>query len=144
MRFDAQPFQRGVQARADSLDFIPGNENIRPLRDRILVEALEVVHSRWLIVPQGKPIRGRVLATGPGRFRLAYNAPKRYDTHPQDPNRRKRTKVWETKTFIPTEVKVGDIVELGVGTEGRWQAFYWGDKYCVIPQEADVCGIVDG
>ena len=43
---------------------------MKPMRDDVLVEILDVPVSEWLIVPDAykdTPVRGKVLATGPGR-----------------------------------------------------------------------------
>jgi hypothetical protein len=55
--------------------------------------------------------------------------------------------MWSSNTFIPTEVKVGDVVELG-GAEQEgyaFDAFMWGDQLHIYgASERDVCGIVEG
>ena len=60
------------------------------------------------------------------------------------------TKSWSSHTFIPTEVKVGDVVELGgieLGTGAlrgyAFQSFLWGTKEHLICSERDVTGIVE-
>lgn len=108
---------------------------IRPLRDQIIVEPLDVWHSDTLIVIEPtKPVRGIVKAVGPGHY------PKKYD----HPDKSKRTKMWDSNVFQPTEVKVGDIVNLGSPQGARgysFQTLMWGDKLHIIAREADVCGI---
>jgi co-chaperonin GroES (HSP10) len=123
---------RGARFAGETLEHVPGNEKIRPLRDQIIVAPLEVVYSRYIYVGQNhKPLRGKVLAVGPGCY------PKVYD-HPE---KHKRTKMWESKAFRPTEVRAGDTVELG-GSEIEgyaFEQFWWGDELCLICREADVC-----
>jgi hypothetical protein len=129
------------------MQYVPETAVIRPILDRLIVQAFDVIESRILIVPyDGKPLRGRVLAAGPGRFRIAYDAPRRYDTDPYDPGRRKRKLMWETKTWVPVETRVGDIIEVGGRNIGGYSfdTFYWGDKYCFCCSEQDVCGIDEG
>ena len=115
--------------------YVSAKENVRPLRDQIILEPLEWEPSKVIRVAYtGKPLRGRVKAIGPGRYRRKYNGPKGL-----------RTQSWLGKHFLPTEVKVGDIVELG-GLELRgyaFQTFIWGTKEYVICSEQDVTGIVE-
>jgi co-chaperonin GroES (HSP10) len=116
------------------MTFIPADTKLRPLRDQMIVEPLEVVHSRYLIIPEhGKPIRGTCRAIGPGHYR------KQYD----HPDKHKRTKMWEGTHYVPTEVKVGDIVHLGGAELGGYafEQFWWGDKLHIHCREADVAGI---
>lgn len=116
---------------------VPADKAIRPLRDQIVVEPLKTVLSRDLIVIEHTlPLRGIVKAVGPGCY------PKRYD-HPE---KHKRSKMWDSETFEPTTVKVGDVVELG-GYDYQGYSFpsiYWGDKLHLICREQDVSGVVDG
>ena len=120
--------------------FVRAEDNIRPLRDQIIVEPLPVEHSTTLEVLEfTKPLRGIVKAVGPGHYPKMYN---HSDKH-------KRTKMWDSKHFQPTQVKVGDIVELGsLYHNGRvmgysFQEFMWGNKKHIICREADVSGIVE-
>ena len=83
---------------------IQADAKIRPLRDQIIVEPLNVVLSQTIIVKEEtKPLRGIVKAVGPGHY------PKKYD----HPDKHKRTRMWDSKVFQPTNVTVGDVVELG-------------------------------
>ena len=115
-----------------SRTYVEPELKIRPLRDQIIVEPLDVWHSDTLIVIEPtKPVRGIVKAVGPGHY------PKKYD----HPDKGKRTKMWDSKVFQPTEVKVGDIVNLGSpqGSRGyAFQTFMWGDKLHLVAREADV------
>ena len=116
---------------------------IRPLRDQIVVEPLPVEHSRLIdVIEHTKPLRGIVKAVGPGCY------PWRYD----HPDKHKRTRMWRSQVFVPTELKVGDIVELGGYQEDdrgnlhmgfAFQQFIWGSKMHIICREVDVCGIVE-
>ena len=116
---------------------IEARMKIRPLHDHIIVEPLDVWHSDVLIVIEPtKPVRGIVKAVGLGHY------PKKYD----HPDKSKRTKMWDSNVFQPTEVKVGDIVNLGSPQGARGYAFQsimWGDKLHIVAREADVCGIED-
>lgn len=120
--------------------YVREDEHIRPLHDNIVVEPLPVDHSQLIeVVEFGKPLRGIVKAVGPGHF------PMRYD----HPDKHRRTKMWRSRYFQPTQVKVGDIVELGSvhQEDGRlvgynFQQVMWGSKMHVMCREADVSGII--
>lgn len=126
-----------------SRTFIQSNENIRPLRDQIIVEPLDVDHGvSFAVIEHTKALRGIVKAVGPGHY------PKRYD----HPDKHRRSKMWDSKHFQRTEVKVGDIVELGgYGLDDRggmhkgynFQQFMWGGVMHVACREADICGILE-
>jgi co-chaperonin GroES (HSP10) len=125
---------RGAQFASDSLTFIPESAKIRPLRDQMIVEPLDVVYSKYIFLePKTKPLRGIVKAIGPGVY------PKQYDY----PDKHKRTKMWEGTVFRPCDVKVGDIVQLGGMQLGGYafEQFWWGDRIHLHCREADVCGI---
>lgn len=117
----------------DSSTQVPADFKIRPLRDQIIVEPLNVVLSRTIIVKEDtKPLRGIIKAVGPGHFPMHYDGEKG-----------KRTKVWRSEVFQPTTVKVGDVVELG-GVEFKGYAFpsfVWGGIKHIICREQDVSGV---
>lgn len=123
--------QSGVRLGRKRLDIIPKESTIRPLRDQIVVKPLSWVPSAIIeVVYTGKTLRGEVLAVGPGCY------PKQYS--------KDRKKSWDSKAFLPVDVKVGDVVELG-GLELRgyqFDEFLWGDQHIVICREADVTGVV--
>lgn len=128
---------RSAHLSHDSLTCVPAEKSIRPLHDHIIVEPLPVDHSSILeVIEDTRPLRGIVKAVGPGHY------PKRYD----HPDKHRRSKMWQSKTFQPTEVKVGDVVELGAAQETRgynFQTFLWGDKVHVICSERDVAGVAE-
>ena len=132
----------GVRHERRTTDFVAATETIRPLRDRIVIEPLDwsAVRpgSRIIAIRDGKPVRGRVLAVGPGTHRRRYNR-QRVAGEAQKFQRSYVT----TRTFVPVDVKVGDIVELG-GLELKGYDFptvNWGGRECLIIQEQDVCGV---
>jgi len=131
------PNRRSASLSGSSATFVPAESSIRCLRDQLIVEPLDVIHSRTLIVPKDKtkPLRGIVRAVGPGCY------PKRYD----HPDKHKRSKMWDSKQFRPTVVRVGDLVELGGAEHGGYafQTFYWGDMLCLWCREEDVAGVCD-
>lgn len=130
------PSSRSAELSWASLAYVAPHETVRCRRDYIVVEPLEVDHRTTIIVyERTKPLRGIVKAVGPGHY------PKRYD----HPDKHRRTKTWDSKTFQPTEVKPGDLVELGGYEFGgySWQSFLWGNKTHVLCREADVSGVVE-
>lgn len=115
----------------DSLTDVPADKQIRCLRDWMVVQPLDIEHSAVLfVVDSTRPVRGIVKAVGPGCY------PKRYD----HPDKHKRTKMWSSKSFQPTEVKVGDVVELGGADLGGYafQTIRWGDVMHILCREEDV------
>lgn len=77
---------------------------VRMLGDRILLRPLAWKPSEILeVVRRGRTLRGEVMAIGPGMH------PIKYRPHPDG----KRKIADYRKRFRPTEVKVGDVVELG-------------------------------
>ena len=132
MRFKPSRGERGVAMTDENLTFIPADVVIKPLRDQMIVEPVDVVHSRYLIVPSsGEPVRGIVRAIGPGHYR------KQYDHR----DKHKRTKVWEGMQFVPTEVKVGETVLLDPHL--KFEPFFWGDVLHIHARQEDVCGVED-
>lgn len=133
---------RSAELSCESKTYVPAEAKIRCLRDQIIVEPLPVDHSNILMVfEKTKPLRGIVRAVGPGHY------PKRYD----HPDKHRRTKMWDSKVFQPTELKVGDVVEIGgygvddcghVHRGFGFQQFYWGNKMHIICREADVAGVL--
>jgi co-chaperonin GroES (HSP10) len=123
----------GVRLDRQTTDLIPKEAKIRPLRDHIIVKPLEWNPSKTIKVygSTRKPLRGVVVAAGPGHY------PKKYN---QD-----RSKTWDSKAFRHTEVKPGDIVELG-GLEVDGYSFpqiLIGNELHLIAREEDVCGVVE-
>lgn len=115
---------------------IPAEATIRPLKDRLFIKPLDIKFSEIIeCIRFGRPVRGKVIAAGPGNYRRRYN--------------RDRSKTWESKTFIPMQVKVGDIVELGGLNifDGQGYSFdevLYGTERLLVITEKDVAGVVDG
>jgi co-chaperonin GroES (HSP10) len=129
-RYEPSKTERGVTMTDENLTFIPAGTHIRPLRDRMVVEPLDTVHSRFIIVPPGgDPVRGVVKAIGPGLYRKQYDSREKH----------KRTKVWEGMQFVPTTVKVGETVLLDPHL--KYEQFFWGDILHIHAREEDVAGI---
>lgn len=126
---------RGTRVTNELLTFVREDERIRCLRDHIVVEPLDIDHGTCMaLVYRGQPVRGKVLAVGPGHFAKKYDGPKG-----------KRTKSWDSKRFTPCDVQVGDLVDLG-GLEIDGYLFtrvIWGSRDVVICREADVAAVVE-
>jgi co-chaperonin GroES (HSP10) len=119
--------KEGLDLTESKIDILYGR--LRMLGDRILVRPMDpklsdVIVAFW----HGKPVRGEVVEVGPGEY------PNRYN--------RDRSKVWKSKVFRPTEVRKGDLVELG-GFDIRGYAFpriVLNGVEHLIASEKDVCG----
>lgn len=86
------------------IGIIPNVESVRMTGDRILLKPLDWEPSKIIsVVRKGRPLRGQVMAIGPGMH------PIKYKPHPDG----KRRIASYSKHFRKTEVKVGDVVELG-------------------------------
>ena len=127
----------GKRIGNESHDIVPESAGIRPLRDQIILEPLEWNPSEVIrVVYSGKPLRGKVKAIGPGCYPWKY-----YDSSGQLTERRdKRVSRKLSRHFLPTTIKVGEIVELGGLEIGGYlfATFLWGTKEHVICREADV------
>ena len=114
-------------------------EVIRPLRDNILLEPLDWEASSILItIRSGRPVRGRVAAVGPGARVM-----KRWKNE-----QGQQCKIGETKHFVPCEVRVGDVVELGGlnvfdGKGYMFPEINVGSKRYIMITEKDVAGVVE-
>ena len=115
---------------------------LRPIRDVIVVRPLGWQPSTIIeVVRTGRPVRGEVVAVGPGVN------PKKYDHH----DKAKRKKFEYSKRFQPCEIKPGDVVELGGLNvfDGRGYAFQevtvsneGKTETLILCQEQDVAGVV--
>ena len=117
----------------ECFDSLPASDKLRPLRDQIIVEPIPWPFSDIIeVVYTGRPLRGRVLAVGPGHYRKLYDGRKGV-----------RTKSWESRYFTPCQLKIGDIVQLGgLSFDGYlFQTVRWGQTECVICRENDVTGV---
>jgi co-chaperonin GroES (HSP10) len=89
---------------SDHAEILPAGTKLRMLGDRVLLKPLDVKWSERVIVARhGRPVRGEVMAVGLGQYPIKYKA------GPKGP----RSLMDYSKHFQPTEVKPGDIVELG-------------------------------
>lgn len=137
MNVDHASDGRSARLTHDSRTDVPADKMIRPLRDQVIIEPLNVVLSQFIVTREDtKPVRGIVKAVGPGHY------PKLYDHE----EKHRRTRMWDSEVFQPTTVKVGDVVELG-GIDFRGYAFptlYWGGRLHLIIREADISGVIEG
>lgn len=128
--------QEGITLDRKRLEYIPEDATIRPLGDRIFVRPLAPLTSKVVhVVHESRALRGVVVAVGPG-----YRQKRRYKN-----SRGEVVKIGETGRVIPTEVKVGDVVELG-GLELGGYSFpkvVIGTVEHIIAQEQDVTMIVE-
>lgn len=139
-----QPMKFGVRDGQESMYAIPADQNIRPIRDQIVIEPLDANPSKIIELVENhvKPLRGKVLAVGPGCY------PWLYQEHLGGPwsmsvPKGKRVAQKQSKAFRPCDVKVGDIVQLGGLEIGGYlhPRFRWGNKEVVICREEDVAGV---
>lgn len=130
------PISYGTRLGNETLTIVPRDMQIRPLRDQIIVEPLQWQPSKIILIAgmHTKALRGIVRAVGPGIY------PKRYNGR-----KGQRTKSWDAKCFRPTDVQVGDIVELGGLEIGGYlhQTFIWGTTEMVICREEDVAVVCE-
>lgn len=116
-------------------DFVNGS--LRMLGDRLLIRPLQWRPSARLeVITQRRPFSGVVLAAGPGKY------PKRR-TPTNDPKVHKLTL---KSRYQPTEVRVGDVVELGGlnifdGNGYQFPEVIVNGEACLIVSEQDVCGV---
>jgi co-chaperonin GroES (HSP10) len=101
-----KPVVSGKRLSDKSANFILPSERFRPLRDQIIVKVEPLKLSQTIIADwQGEAVRGRVVAVGPGCYPNRHFRGKRdnKDFHTIKPS----------AVFRKTEVKVGDMVQLG-------------------------------
>lgn len=130
--------ERGVRFADKAVNFVPQGGRIRPLRDQLILKPLPLalggrITANWT----GQVVRGTVIAAGPGCYpnihARGFKDGKPYHT------------IRQSKVFRATEVKVGDVVELG-GLEIGGYLFpkVWADgDWCVICREQDVAIVHD-
>lgn len=139
-----KPFSRGAELGYKTLTNVPAEAKLRPLRDQIIVEPLDgVLSAIILVIEERKPVSGIVRATGPGCWIKQYaagNPPVWYPIY-APPEKGRRTMVRDSKVFRPTQVQIGDRIELDVVRAQALQTFYWGDKLMLIAREEDVSAV---
>jgi co-chaperonin GroES (HSP10) len=115
------------------------NGPIRMMHDRILLKPMDWDASKTIIaIRHGRPVRGEVVAVGPGHNPIKYK-----------PNAQgQRAKMDYSKHFRRTEVKPGDVVELGGlnqydGKGYQFTEVIYNGELHVICSERDVCIVRD-
>src|SRR6187399_565535 len=112
---------------------------IRLLEDRMLLRSLEWDASKIIIaIRHGRPVRGEVMAIGKGHYPIIYR-----EGRDAQGNWSKRAKMARSNHFRPTEVKVGDIVELGGlnafdGAGFKFDEILYNGEKCLLCTERDV------
>ncbi len=112
---------------------------VRLLGDRILLRPLDWEPSKIIsVIRSGRPLRGEVMAIGPGHY------PMKYRKGPKGP----KPFMDYSRHFRPTEVKVGDIVELGGlnqfdGKGYQFPEFIVGNETMLVITERDVAAVHD-
>lgn len=135
----------GVSIERKTTTFVAQDEKIKPLGDRIFVKPLEWDASKIVIaIREGRPVRGRVLAVGPGAYELKYKYAYRYDKDGKET--KERIGVYESDVFVPMSVRVGDIVEFGGlnifdGNGYSFDSIAWGNDEVLIVTERDIAGV---
>ena len=124
--------QSGVKLNRKTTDFVATGEVLRPLKDYLVIRPLQWNPSALIEVAGGDrhTLRGVVVSVGPGRYPWIYNT---------DRSQRRLS-----RSFVPTQVKAGDVVELG-GLEINGYSFpeiMIGGERHFLCQEQDVCGVV--
>jgi hypothetical protein len=112
-------------------------EDVRMMGDRILIKPLDWEPSKIIsVVRNGRPLKGEVMAVGPGHH------PMKYKKGPKGP----KQFMEYSRHFRPTEVKVGDIVELGGlnqfdGVGYQFPEFVVGSETMLVITERDVAAV---
>jgi len=118
----------GTSLNPKRVEFVEGS--LKPMGDRIVVRPLPVKLSQIIIAARQGNFLGTVMAVGPGEYPWIYN--------------RDRSKRHQSKHFRPTEVKIGDVVELGGQEHDSGYAF---TRVClngedvIVASEKDVAAV---
>lgn len=132
----------GVRMRSKP-EYLPEGTRLRPLRDRIVVKALDFEYSKIIEVAGSRlrTVRGTVAAVGPGAH------VRRYDYRRLPDGRREKCAYRDYSARVPMEVKVGDTVDVGyliidgADTDYDFKEVYIGAERHFICQQQDVVGI---
>ena len=124
---------RGVRFHDRAVNFVTAQERIRPRGDHLIIKPLPLklgarIDADW----RGDVVRGEVIAAGPGCYPNLHSKGTR-DGKPYHTIR-------QSKVFRATEVKPGDVVELGGLEIGGylWPKVWAAGDWCVIAREQDV------
>lgn len=107
----------------------------RMLHDRMLLRPLPWKPSATLdVVRFGRPVRGEIVAIGPGEY------PKKYKRNREG----QKTSFEYSKHFRPTELKPGQVVEIGGinifdGDGYKFEEYVVNHETLILCCEKDVC-----
>jgi hypothetical protein len=131
----------GVRVHDKSLNFVSGE--INPTEDWLLIKPMpphlsQTIAADW----NGEAVRGKVIEAGPGKYP---NIHKRYFKPGKDGRPIEVREIKKSKVFVPTEVKPGDVVQLGGMSIGGylWKHVLVNGEDHIWAMEADVCGVED-
>jgi hypothetical protein len=128
----------GCRQGNELLTWVRADEQIRPLRDQIVIEPLPLdLNSSLEVIYRGKPCRGIVRAVGPGRHPWKY-----FDSQGNPTTKRGDRKTQKlSKHFLPCDIKVNDVVDVGGLDIGGYlfPLIRWGAWDVFICTERDVC-----
>lgn len=124
--------EEGIRLETQRTEIVGAEEQIRPLRDFLLLRPLPWEPSRTIQIAGNtrRTLCGEVIAKGPGCYPLRYN--------------RERSECWHSPAFRPTACEIGDIVELG-GLHLDGYSFFRiqiGNDPYLLCRDEDVCAIV--
>ena len=126
----------GVELNRKTYDSVPAGQTLRPLRDKILVKVESLELSDTIIAEwKGKPVRGRVVAAGPGRYPNIHTRGERHGESFHE--------IRASRQFRATEVRVGQMVEFGGMEIGGYplQQIYLDGQLHILTSEQDVVGV---
>jgi hypothetical protein len=129
--------QDGIRPRDKSLNFISAG-HIKPTEDWLIIKPIRPVLSQTIEANwNGEVSRGKVIAAGPGKYP---NLHTRGFKPGKDGKPEQFRTVKKSKVFVPTEVKPGDVVNLGGIDIGGylWKHVMVDGEDCVWVMEADV------
>lgn len=121
----------GARINRDPLDSLPEGTTLRPIGDKVIIAVEDPHDSALTILSSDRPVRGTVIAVGPGQNLKKYNTDRSYMQ-------------W-SRIYRPTEVRVGDRVELGGRELGGYlfDTLRIGGREHVICTERDIAAIYD-
>jgi hypothetical protein len=126
----------GIRKHDTSLNFTDGE--IHPIRDFLIVKPMPPALSQTIAADwNGEAVRGKVIKAGPGCYPNIHERGFKDGT----PYRRVR----QSKVYRPTEVKPGDVVQLGGMEIGGylWKHVWLDGEDHILIDEDDVCFVED-
>ncbi len=133
----------GARINRDPLDSLPEDITLRPIGDKVIIQVDPDQYDTALaIVSADRPLRGTVVAIGPGELVKKYRHRWVYS---QGRETQERTESYWSTTFRATQTQVGDRVELGGRDIGGYlfDKLRIGGKDHVICTERDIAAIYE-